>query len=170
MKTLVVANRQRVRRVDTRWLRECAVLLLGELLGVEDYELGVALVGEREMARINGQFLQHTGSTDVITFGYGEDREARSAPAVSTDAAAPRLHGEIFISVGDAVAQAAAWGTTWQSEVVRYLVHGVLHLQGFDDLEPALRRVMKRRENQLLARLARRFALSALERKTKVAA
>ena len=167
MKTLVVANRQRVRRVDTRWLRECAVVLLGELLGVEDYELGVALVGEREMARINGQFLQHTGSTDVITFGYGEDR---SAPAVSTDAAAPRLHGEIFISVGDAVAQAAAWGTTWQSEVVRYLVHGVLHLQGFDDLEPALRRVMKRRENQLLARLARRFALSALERKPRVAA
>ena len=167
MKTLVVANRQRVRRVDARWLRECAALLLGELLGVEDYELGVALVGEREMARINGQFLQHTGSTDVITFGYGEDR---SAPAVSTDAAAPQLHGEIFISVGDAVAQAAAWGTTWQSEVVRYLVHGVLHLQGFDDLEPALRRVMKRRENQLLARLARRFALSALERKPRVAA
>ncbi len=161
MKTLVVANRQRVRRVDPRWLRDCAAVLLGELLGVEAYELGVALVGAREMARINGQFLQHTGSTDVITFGYGADR---------TDLAAPQLHGEIFISVGDAVAQAAAWGTTWQSEVVRYLVHGVLHLQGFDDREPALRRVMKRRENQLLARLARRFALSALERKPRVAA
>ena len=169
MKTLVVANRQRVRRVDARWLREVAVALLEELLGVGRYELGVQLVGAREMARLNGRFLGHEGSTDVITFGYGEELTDQTDQADPTDRT-DRLHGEIFISVSDAVAQAAAWGTTWQAEVVRYLVHGVLHLQGFDDREPAKRRVMKRRENQLLARLARRFALSALARKPSVAA
>ncbi len=157
MKTLLLANRQRDRRVDTRWLRTCAVTLLEELLALEEYELGVQLVGVREMARVNQQFLNHAGSTDVITFSYAEPGEAR-------------LHGELFICVSDAVAQAAEWGTTWQSEVVRYLVHGVLHLRGFDDLEPAKRRVMKRHENRLVARLARHFALRELERKPTLAA
>ncbi len=157
MNTLLLANRQRDRRVDTRWLRTCAVTLLEELLALEEYELGVQLVGVREMARVNQQFLNHVGSTDVITFSYAEPDEAR-------------LHGEIFICVSDAVTQAAEWGTTWQSEVVRYLVHGVLHLRGFDDLEPAKRRVMKRHENRLVARLARRFALRELERKPTLAA
>lgn len=157
MRTLLVANRQRVRRVDARWLRVCAVVLLEELLALTEYELGVQLVGAREMAQVNQQFLAHEGSTDVITFSYAEPGEAR-------------LHGEIFICVSDAVAQAAEWGTTWQDEVVRYLVHGVLHLRGFDDLEPAKRRVMKREENRLVTRLARRFALSNLERNPTLAA
>ena len=79
-----------------------------------------------------------------------------------------RLHGEIFICLDDAVAQARAWRTTWQSELTRYVIHGVLHLSGYDDLAPAPRRVMKRRENALLRRAAQRFALSKLARKPSV--
>jgi rRNA maturation RNase YbeY len=154
-RTVVVVNRQRVRRVDTRWLQGCAVALLEGLLGLEEYELGVQLVGAGEMARVNEGFLGHRGSTDVITFSHAEAGEER-------------LHGELFISVADAVAQAEEWGTTWQAEVVRYLVHGVLHLRGYDDLEAGRRRVMKRVENRLVGRLAKRFALSKLERKPRV--
>ncbi len=102
----MVVNRQRVRRVDTRWLQGCAVALLEGLLGLEEYELGVQLVGAGEMARVNEGFLGHRGSTDVITFSHAEAGEER-------------LHGELFISVADAVAQAEEWGTTWQAEVVR---------------------------------------------------
>ena len=43
------------------------------------------------------------------------------------------LHGEIFICVDEAIRQARRFGTIWQSEIVRYLIHGVLHLLGFDD-------------------------------------
>jgi len=78
------------------------------------------------------------------------------------------LHGELFICVDDAVAQAREFGTTWQSEIVRYLVHGVLHLRGHDDHDPAARRKMKREENRLLRGLDRRFDLSRLARKPKV--
>ena len=60
----------------------------------------------------------------------------------------------------DAVAQATEFKTTWQSEVVRYVVHGVLHLLGHDDLQPDLRRKMKREENRLVRRLER-LAISA---------
>ena len=49
-----------------------------------------------------------------------------------------------FICVDDAVAQAKEFETDWWSEMVRYLIHGVLHLLGYDDLQPDLRRAMKR--------------------------
>ena len=58
-----------------------------------------------------------------------------------------------------AVQQAREFNTTWSSEVVRYVVHALLHLQGYDDLQPAKRRVMKREENRLLRALERQFDL-----------
>ena len=72
------------------------------------------------------------------------------------------LHGEIFICIDDAVKQARQFRTTWQSELVRYLIHGVLHLVGYDDLTPAGRCVMKREENCLLGMLSRQFSLRRL--------
>ncbi len=133
---LAVTNRQRTRRVDTKALRALAVAVLDHL-GL-DAEVGIHLVSAREMAKVNWDFLRHEGSTDVITFDHGSTAE--------------RLHGELFISVADAVEQAAEFGTTWDEELVRYVIHGLLHLCGYDDLEPAKRRVMKRHENRLVKR------------------
>ena len=129
---LLLRNRQKDRPVSLRALRRMILELLAAMgLGAE---LGVQFVGAREMARVNEAFLGHEGSTDVITFDHGSSPE--------------RLHGECFISVADAVAQARDFGTSWDAEVVRYVIHAILHLRGFDDLEPAARRVMKRQENR----------------------
>lgn len=129
---LVLRNRQKDRPLSLRALRRTILDLLAAMgLGAE---LGVHFVGPREMARVNVAFLGHEGSTDVITFDHGSTPE--------------RLHGECFISVADAVAQARDFGTSWDAEVVRYVIHAILHLRGFDDLEPAARRVMKRQENR----------------------
>jgi len=72
------------------------------------------------------------------------------------------LHGEIFVCVDEALLQARRFRTTWQSEVVRYIVHGVLHLCGYSDQTSRERQQMKRAENQLLARLAARFSFAKL--------
>ena len=80
------------------------------------------------------------------------------------------LHGELFICVEVALAQAKQFKTSWQSEVVRYVVHGVLHLLGHDDLQAGRRRRMKREENRLVRRLARRFSLAQLSRAAKLRA
>ena len=109
---------------------------------------------------MNWQVLQHEGSTDVITFDYGEEQSAVSGQRSAG------LHGEGFICVADAVQQALEFKTSWQSEVVRYAVHAVLHLRGYDDLQPAKRRVMKREENRLMRELAQRFDFVELEMKT----
>jgi rRNA maturation RNase YbeY len=115
------------------------------------------------MARVNWQFLRHEGSTDVITFDHTEKPKAESGKQ-------KQLHGDLFICVDDAVSQAKQFGTDWQSEVARYVVHGVLHLLGYDDLEPHLRREMKREENRLVRGLGKRFSLAQLSSAAKLRA
>ncbi len=141
---LVLTHRQRTRRVDARALRALVAAVLDDL-GL-DAEVGIHLVSAREMAKVNWDFLRHEGSTDVITFDHGSTTE--------------RLHGELFISVADAVGQAEEFGTTWDEELARYVIHGLLHLRGYDDLEPAKRRVMKRHENRLVRKFAEKHPLA----------
>jgi probable rRNA maturation factor len=144
-------NRQRARRLDRSQWRRLTRCLLEDLLGRREYELGVHLVGAEEMARLNRQFLGHEGSTDVLTFNYQDNP------------AGEKLHGEIFISVDDGLENARRFRVRWPWEVARYLVHGILHLEGCQDSDPVLRRAMKRRENKLLKELSRRLDLGRLE-------
>ena len=154
---LGLRNRQRVRAVDTRLLRRIARWALEEQFHAANYELGLHLVTAAEMARVNETFLNHEGSTDVITFDHRETvGRGRNSGNV--------FHGEIFLCLDDAVAQARQFDTAWQSELARYLLHGLLHLHGFDDRTPNARRRMKREENQLLRLAQRQFPIRRLAR------
>jgi probable rRNA maturation factor len=78
------------------------------------------------------------------------------------------LHGELFVCVDEAIVQAKKFRTSWQSEIARYIVHGILHLLGHDDLKSNLRRRMKREENRLLRRLSNKFSLAQIARPSKI--
>lgn len=158
---LTIRNRQRTRAVDVALLRTVANALLAELIQVQAAELGILLVTAPEMTRVNETYLQHAGATDVITFDYSE-------LGTPNTVLSRRLHGEIFICVDEAIRQARSFHTTWQTELVRYITHGVLHLLGHDDHLAADRRKMKREENRLVRKLGERFALSRLARKPKL--
>lgn len=168
-RTLSLQNRQRARRVDTRLLRRLTLHVLESELKVQSFELAIHLVGAKEMARVNWDFLQHEGSTDVITFDHtgAEFRVPASVfrviePETQNSKLETRLHGELFVCVDDAVKQAREFRTTWQSELARYVIHGLLHLCGHDDLSPAPRRIMKREENRLVKLIAEEFPLAQL--------
>lgn len=128
-----IQNRQRRYRISRVAVQGLAEAVLARLQCTA--EIGIHFVGHAEMARVNGKYLGHPGSTDVITFDHGSTTR--------------HLHGECFICVTEALAQSKAWDTTWQAELGRYLIHALLHLAGHDDTEPGARRVMKRRENAL---------------------
>ena len=160
MRLLRFFNRQRAVSLDRAFLRRLARRLLEECLGRPDYQFGVHFIGATEMACLNQTFLGHEGSTDVITFDYREKSDDRAAP--KTDLRPGQLHGEIYISVDDALIHARRFRVRWPSEVTRYLVHGVLHLEGFDDTDPASRRQMKRLENRLLKELSASFDLDKM--------
>jgi probable rRNA maturation factor len=147
--TLVLRNRQRARRIDLRLLRRISRTLLEDLLGRRNFNIGISLLGSAAMAHANRDFLGHEGPTDVITFPYSEPQE-------------PCLEGDLLICAEVAEDQAQIFRTTWQEEVVRYVVHGVLHLCGYDDLRPAARRKMKAEEGRLLKRLCKAYPLAKL--------
>jgi rRNA maturation RNase YbeY len=149
--SIQVFNRQSTRIIKLPLLRQITRCLLDALpppprSGVAAKatsitgKLAIHLIGAPEMACLNEEFLNHAGSTDVITFNYQEDHGE----------GADVLCGEIFISVDDAIAAAARFGVAWPLELVRYLAHGLLHLRGFDDHAPSARRKMKTWESRLL--------------------
>ena len=148
--TLAFFNRQRTRKLDVALLRQITVSALADLPRVSQWDLTFYFVGAKRMAEVNETHLHHQGPTDVITFDYNDT----SAPG--------RLTGEIFICPDIAILQAREFHTTWQSEVVRYLVHALLHLCGYDDLKPGARRTLKVVENRLVRKLGRQFNLAAL--------
>ncbi len=149
-RTFSLCNRQRAYPVDVYLLRRILRCLLKHHFQPDRAELGVCLVDAPEMTRVNETFLRHAGSTDVITFNHGAPGQSRS------------LIGDILICVDEAAVQARRFRTTWQSELVRYLIHGLLHLQGYDDACPPARRKMKREEDRLLKEIAKQFPLHFL--------
>jgi probable rRNA maturation factor len=161
---IVITNRQRAQKINSRLLKRITETLL-EDLKIEVAELGINLVAAREMTLVNEAFLRHEGPTDVITFDYSilERRKAQSAKR-------KHLQGEIFICVDEAVLQSGKFKTTWQSEIVRYLVHGILHLIGHDDLRATDRSGMKRQENRRLAALSKKFNLAQIGGASKLRA
>lgn len=100
-------------------------------------EIGVLLVSDRRMSELHRRFMQIAAPTDVITF----------------------QHGEIVISVETAQRQAKAFGTSLEHELRLYLVHGLLHLQGFDDHAPAARRRMNSIQERIVRLAAREKSL-----------
>ena len=132
-----VIDRQRVLRVSGRWLATVARRAL-ERQGVESAEICVLVLDDRGIARLHEQWLGIAGPTDVITFDL-------------SDAARPGvLHGDIAVSAETARRTARELGWQPRHELAYYVVHGVLHLSGYDDHDPADRRAMRARERVLM--------------------
>jgi probable rRNA maturation factor len=158
--SIIIANRQRTQKINARLLKQITAAVLFELK-IRQAEFGINLVGAAEMTLVNETFLRHEGSTDVITFDHAEERKPEKKES-------KLLHGELFVCVDEAILQARRFKTNWQSEVVRYIIHGILHLLGHDDQKAAEQRQMKREENRLLRQCSKRFSLAELAGDSKL--
>lgn len=127
---------------------EVALLVAGVLSdeGLTAGELGVSFVGARRMRGLNRDFLDHDEVTDVLSFPLEDGDEAAAAAPVSgaasgeagsagagTDASAvPRLLGDVVVCPTRAAAQARGAGIPLAREIATLLVHGTLHVLGYD--------------------------------------
>ena len=139
---LRIANRQRAHRVDLARLRRLAQAalplclaergplppVLAKLPAVE-----VAVVSAAAMSRVHVDFMGIDGPTDVITFPYGE----------------------IVVCAEIAAENAARYVVAFDDELALYVIHGLLHLNGFDDLSPAPARKMRTRQAKILSAVRR---------------
>ena len=134
-------------RLKSVLVREAALrLVAGKLLRLLDeteVEICVALVGDTRMRRLNRTYRNKDRTTDVLAFAY---REVQSGVAP--------LFGDVVISIPAARRQAKACSHSLDEEVLRLLVHGVLHLAGYDhERSRRQARRMQRKETELFETL-----------------
>ena len=120
--------------------------------------LSLSWVSESEMAEINQAYVGHTGSTDVICFDYRQSPDVLPETSENED----DVEVEIIICPAVAAREAAKRRLPYSRELTLYLVHGLLHAAGEDDLKPELKRIMRRREAAALRRLSAIFNLDSV--------
>ncbi len=102
-------------------------------------DINYIFVDDERILEVNRQFLQHDYYTDIITFDYDE---------------ADIISGDLYISLDTVRSNADLVGTTYERELERVIIHGVLHLCGINDKGPGEREIMEKHENQALLLLA----------------
>ena len=112
------------------------ISLLKKELSFTINNLEITFVNSAEIIRLNRKYLNHIHSTDIITFDYSNSNSV--------------LEGEILISFDDALNNSKRYKTPITKELLRLLIHGVLHLLGYNDVKNIERRAMKAKENLLL--------------------
>lgn len=137
---IIVSRRSRPERLSDRRIRQVVQSVL-EHHSIRACQLEIVILGTASIARLNRQWLGHEGPTDVIAFDVGEGLPRETGQVV----------GQINACWPVACKEAARRGHPAQSELLLYVVHGLLHLLGYDDHDPRAAQAMHLCEDALLA-------------------
>jgi probable rRNA maturation factor len=148
VRTTVIRNAHPRLRLDRRAISAAIAVLDAQAArfqgGCPSGELSIVLLTDPALAKIHAAFMDDPTATDVITFA--------GDPLAG-------LAGEICVSADTARAYARKHQRDFSSELTLYLVHGWLHLAGYEDLQPARKRRMRAAENRAMTLLRRQKAL-----------
>ncbi len=124
----------KIRRRDTSaWIKKVAADY-GRTVG----EVGYLFCDDEKILEVNREYLQHDYYTDIITFDYDEGDQ---------------INGDLVISLDTVRTNAELFGKTYEEELHRVIIHGILHLCGINDKGPGEREIMEAAENKALAML-----------------
>ena len=122
----------KIRRRDTSaWIKRVAAGY-GRTVG----EVGYLFCDDKKILEVNREYLGHDYYTDIITFDYDEGTE---------------INGDIVISLDTVRSNAEKYGKTYDEELRRVIIHGILHLCGINDKGPGEREQMEAAEDKALA-------------------
>lgn len=121
------------RRDNSAWVKAVAASY-GKKVG----EIAYIFCSDERILEVNREYLQHDYYTDIITFDYCEGNV---------------ISGDLFISLDTVRTNAEQVGTTYEEELHRVIIHGILHLCGINDKGPGEREIMEEAENKALALL-----------------
>ena len=119
------------RRFNNRWLKEVA-LKEAKVLG----DISIVFCSDPYILKVNRKYLGHDYYTDIITFDYCSDNT---------------LAGDLFISIDSVKDNSAYYGSSFEEELDRVIVHGILHLVGYDDHTESDIKTMREKENFYLS-------------------
>lgn len=119
------------KRDTTAWIKTVAASY-GRKVG----EIGYLFVDDEKILEVNREYLGHDYYTDIITFDYDED---------------DIINGDLVISLDTVKSNAEQFGKTYEDELHRVIIHGILHLCGINDKGPGEREIMEAEENKALS-------------------
>jgi probable rRNA maturation factor len=140
--------------VDVASLRDLATSVLVAERCPADSEVSLMLVGDEEMAGYNRKFMERTGPTDVISLPI--EQLAPGRPPASDPHGPPPMLGDVIVAPGYVRRQAENLGVDFDDEVALMVVHGLLHLLGYDHADESDAEQMEARERHLLAAAGRK--------------
>lgn len=117
-------------------MRAVRTVLAGE--GCKRAAISVVFVDDQFMTKMNRAYLRHRRTTDVMSFPLGEKGT---------------IEGEVYVNLDSAVRQARTYGESYARESMRLVIHGTLHLLGYDDRTTGKRKTMKQREELYVSRV-----------------
>ncbi|RJP35849.1 MAG: rRNA maturation RNase YbeY [Desulfobacteraceae bacterium] len=139
---ILIDNRQRRRKTTLKQIRKTAQVLLNAL-GSPDAELSVVLVDDPGITELNRTYLDREGPTNVIAFPMQEGDFSHIAPD---------LLGDVVISTDRTAAEAAELGISYRDRFDFLLIHGILHLMGYDhETSEADEKIMEAKTDELFA-------------------
>ncbi len=128
-------NNNTANKIDKLLIHKIVGLLKKEF-GLNISSLLINFVSANQIIKINNDFLNHNYSTDIITFNYSDKKKV--------------LDSELYISVEDARFNAEKFSASFNEEILRLVIHGILHLLDYDDINPEEKREMSQMEDKLL--------------------
>lgn len=142
-----IQNSQTQLAIDESQL-ESAISFLLQSEQVTRAEISLAIVDNATIRQLNQQYLAHDYDTDVLSFLLDCDTALDSAKT-EFRGAGKQIEGEVIVSAEMAVAMSAEYDWSAEQELLLYVIHGLLHLCGYDDLTEEELRIMRQREQQI---------------------
>lgn len=119
------------KRDTSAWIKRVAAKY-----GKKTGDIAYIFCSDEKILEVNREYLQHDYYTDIITFDYSEGEI---------------ISGDLFISLDTVKTNAEKFGTPYEEELYRTIIHGILHLCGINDKGPGEREIMEKNENEALA-------------------
>lgn len=114
-----------------RKIFQCLSLSKQSLRSPEEWLLGIVFLNDSRIKALNQKYLKADRPTDVLAFNYGQNT------------------ADLAISLESARRNAAFYKTSLQKELIRYIIHGILHLHGYDDRNPKEKKIMFKRQEEI---------------------
>jgi probable rRNA maturation factor len=139
-------------RLEVSWLKKIAEQVLAAEGASADVELGLLIASGERVRQLNRDYLGRDEPTDVLAFSAGEEVGGDLSPFVPPPDGVLHL-GEVIISYPQAVVQAEEYKHSVKREIAVLIIHGVLHLLGYEHDKPELELKMRAREKEALSQI-----------------
>jgi probable rRNA maturation factor len=144
----VQADPELEEKANREHLNELVVGAISQEASVDAVTVGLLITNDEHIRQLNLQYRGQDSATDVLAFSSGESGDGFVSPPL-----APPHLGDVVVSYPRAVAQAADHGLSTEEELDRLVIHGILHLLGYDDRGREERAAMWERQESLLRQL-----------------